>query len=345
MAHMNVLVTGGCGFIGSHVVKLLLSKGIRVVNLDKLTYAGNPANLRGVARHPRYRFIRGDIADPAAVSKAAKGVDGIVHLAAETHVDRSILNPGAFIRTDMVGTYVLLEEMRKQRFDFFVYVSTDEVYGSIARGKFREDDPVRPTNPYSASKLGADRLAFSYFATYGLRVMITRGSNTYGPNQFPEKLIPLTIIRALTAQPIPVYGDGRNVRDWLHAEDHARAIWRAAEKGAAGEIYNISGRGERENIWVVRQILSELGAPRSLIQYVKDREGHDRRYALNDDKIRKTLGWKQTRPDVARELRKTVRWYADNRDWWEPTVKKNAAFKKYFERQYGNRWSQKTRKH
>lgn len=341
---MKVLVTGGCGFIGSHVVKLLLARGAQVVNLDKLTYAGNPANVREVARHARYKFIKGDICDPKAVSKAAKGVNGIINLAAETHVDRSILNPGAFVRTDMIGAYVLLEEMRKQNLEFFVQVSTDEVYGSISSGAFRESDPVRPTNPYSASKLGADRLAYSYFATYGLRVMITRGSNTYGPHQFPEKLIPLTIIRAMMNQPIPVYGDGRNVRDWLHAEDHARAIWEVAKKGGAGETYNISGRGERENIWIVNRILSALGAPRSLVHFVQDREGHDRRYALNDDKIRNTLSWAQSRPDVEQGLVETVRWYRSNQKWWEPVFRKDAAFKKYFDLQYKNRWEGAKRK-
>ncbi|OGH55906.1 MAG: dTDP-glucose 4,6-dehydratase [Candidatus Lindowbacteria bacterium RIFCSPLOWO2_12_FULL_62_27] len=334
---MKVLVTGGCGFIGSYVVKLLLAEGVRVVNLDKLTYAGNLANLREVERHPKYRFIRGDVCDPGAVAKAARGVDGIVHLAAETHVDRSILSPGAFVRTDMLGTYVLLEEARKQRLKFFAYVSTDEVYGSIARGKFRETDPTRPTNPYAASKLGADRLAHSYFATYGLKVVITRGSNTYGPRQFPEKLIPLTIIRALQRQPIPVYGDGRQRRDWLHAEDHARAIWRAATRGRAGETYNVSGHGERENIWMVRKILAELHAPDSLIRFVRDREGHDRRYALEDGKLRRDLGFRLSRPDIGRELRRTVRWYVDNRRWWEPVIRRNAAFKEYFKKQYGDR--------
>lgn len=340
---MKVLVTGGCGFIGSHLVRLLLGRGVRVVNLDKLTYSGNPANLGEWGRHPKYKFIRGDICDPSAVAKAAEGVDGVINLAAETHVDRAILNPGAFIRTDMVGTYVLLEEMRRRRLSFFVQVSTDEVYGSVSKGACRETDPVRPTNPYSASKLGGDRLAYSYFATYGLRVVITRGSNTYGPCQFPEKLIPLTAIRAILGRPIPVYGDGRNVRDWLHAEDHARAIWLAARRGRAGETYNISGRAGRENIWMVKRILAELSAPETLIQYVRDREGHDRRYALNDGKIRKELGWKQARPNTGKELAATVRWYASNRRWWEPTVKKNAAFKKYFELQYGGRWKGRSR--
>ncbi len=338
---MKVLVTGGCGFIGSHVVRLLISKGVAVVNLDKLTYAGNPENVCEAGQSRLYRFIQGDICDAKTVAGAADDVDGIINLAAETHVDRSILNPGEFVRTDMLGTYVLLEAARQAKVKFFVQVSTDEVYGSILKGKFRETDPVRPTNPYSASKLGADRLAYSYCSTYGLRVSITRGSNTYGPRQFPEKLIPLTIIRALAGEPIPVYGDGRNVRDWLHVEDHARAIWTVARRGKAGEVYNISGRCERENIWTVRKIIRALDRPLSLIQYVKDREGHDRRYALDDRKIRSELGWTRSHPDFARELVHTARWYRDNRRWWEPTVKRNAAFKAYFQRQYGGRWKKK----
>ncbi len=335
---MNILVTGGCGFIGSHVVRLLISKGIGVVNLDKLTYAGNPENVRDVGRHPKYRFIKGDICDAGVVRRAARGVDGILNLAAETHVDRSILDPGAFIRTDMIGTYVLLEEARLRRLKFFVQVSTDEVYGSVSSGKATEGSPLRPTNPYAASKLGADRLAHSYYATYGMRIIITRGSNTYGPFQFPEKLIPLTIIRALLGEPIPVYGDGRNVRDWLRAEDHAEAIWLAARRGRTGEAYNISGGSERENIWIVRKILSAAGAPEKLISYVKDREGHDRRYAMSGAKIRRELGWQPRRPDIADGIRQTVDWYRENRRWWEPVVRRNAAFRNYFDRQYGHRW-------
>ncbi|MBI4178044.1 dTDP-glucose 4,6-dehydratase [bacterium] len=339
---MKVLVTGGCGFIGSHLVRRLISQRVNVVNLDKLTYAGNPANVADVARSPRYRFVKGDICDERAVSRAAKNVDGIINLAAETHVDRSILSPGAFVRTDMLGTYVLLEEARRRKVKFFLQVSTDEVYGSVDRGAAREDSPVRPTNPYSASKLGADRLAYSYFATYGLPVVVTRGSNTYGPNQYPEKLIPLTIIRAMLGQPIPVYGDGKNVRDWLHAEDHARAIWTAARKGRPGETYNISGRCPMENIRLVRTILEELDAPASLIQFVRDREGHDRRYAIDDEKIRDELGWRQTEPHAANGVTKTVQWYVARRDWWEPLVRKNEAFNKYFEAQYGSRWKRGT---
>lgn len=335
---MRVLVTGGCGFIGSHVVRLLLSEGASVVNLDKLTYAGNLKNLIDVAQDRRYRFVKGDICDPSVVVRAARGADGIVNLAAETHVDRSILNPGAFVRTDMLGTHVLLEEMRKQRMKFFVQVSTDEVYGSVRRGKSRETDPLHPTNPYSASKLGADRLAFSYFSTYGLRVMVTRGSNTYGPNQFPEKLIPLTILRALANQPVPIYGDGRNVRDWLHVEDHAQAICRVALKGKAGETYNVAGRNERENLWMARRILNLAPAPSSLIRFVKDRPGHDRRYALDDSKIRRELKWRPRKPDLSAGLAETVQWYRDNKPWWEPIMKKNAEFKKYLRTQYGKRW-------
>lgn len=334
---MKILVTGGCGFIGSHVVRQLAREGHHIVNFDKLTYAGNPANVADLAGLPNYTFNKGDICDAAAVHAACEGVDGIINLAAETHVDRSILEPGAFIRTDMMGAYVLLEEARARKMKFFTQVSTDEVYGSIESGFFTEESPTRPRNPYSASKLGGERLVYSYFTTYGLPVTITRGSNTYGPNQYPEKLIPLTILRALAGEPIPVYGDGKNVRDWIHAVDHASAICAAALKGKSGEVYNIAGENEEQNIHVVREILKALGRPETLIRFVKDREGHDRRYAMKADKIKRELGWTQTRGDFDAGLTETVRWYVEHESWWKPLIEKNKDFQEYFQKQYGNR--------
>jgi len=334
------LVTGGAGFIGSNYIRRLLrpSDGrvadLRVVNLDKLTYAGRLENLAPVAGDPRYRFVKGDIADPKLVGELFKdGVDVAVNFAAESHVDRAITDPGHFITTDVYGVYVLLEAAREHGVGRFIQISTDEVYGSVETGSSSETDPLMPRNPYAASKAGGDRLAYSYFATYGLDVIVTRASNNYGPYQYPEKFVSLFATNAIEDKELPLYGDGRNVRDWLHVDDHCDAINFLIEHGRAGEIYNIGGGNERENIEVARLICDELGKPRSLIRLVKDRLGHDRRYSLNTAKLA-ALGW---RPAVPFEegLRATVRWYADNRAWWEPI--KSGEFRDYYLKHYGNR--------
>lgn len=330
----RVLVTGGAGFIGSHFVRYLLqTTDYAVVNLDALKYAGNLANLRDVAEHPRYRFVQGDVTDPEAVAAAMAGVDAVVNFAAETHVDRSLLEAGSFITTDVYGTYVLLEAARRAEVQRFVQVSTDEVYGSIASGSSRESDPLDPRSPYAASKAGGDLLARAYFSTYGLPVCITRGSNTFGPNQYPEKVIPLFVTNAIDDQPLPLYGDGQNVRDWLYVRDHCAAIALVLERGAPGEIYNVGGGNERRNIEVTERILAVLGKPRSLIRFVPDRPGHDRRYSLDCAKIR-ALGWT---PQHAFEeaLAATVRWYVENEAWWRPL--KSGAWLAYYRQQYGER--------
>lgn len=317
---MKVLVTGGAGFIGSNFIRFMLKthKDIQVINFDALTYAGNLENLAGVSADSRYTFIQGDIVDAEAVRTAlAAGLDAIVHFAAESHVDRSISGPEKFVQTNVMGTQVLLEEARKRGISKFVHVSTDEVYGSLGEtGLFTEQTPIAPNSPYSASKAGSDLLARAYFETYGLPVVITRCSNNYGPYQFPEKLIPLMITRALADKELPVYGDGLNIRDWLHVEDHCRAIDSVLRHGQPGEVYNIGGNNERTNVDIVRKILGELGKPESLITYVEDRLGHDRRYGIDGSKIMIELGW---RPVYTFEtgIRETIRWYVENREWWE----------------------------
>jgi dTDP-glucose 4,6-dehydratase len=333
----RVLVTGGCGFIGSCFVKLLLAErpGWEVVNLDKLTYAGREENLREVAADPRYGFVRGDICDPAAVREAMSGCRFAVNFAAETHVDRSLLGAAHFIDTDMKGVLVLLEEARRIGLARFVQISTDEVYGSIAEGSFDESCVLNPRNPYAASKAGGDRLAFAYWATYGVPVVITRASNNYGPFQYPEKLIPLFVTNALRDESLPLYGDGRNVRDWLHVSDHCRAVLFALEHGADGEVYNIAGGNERENIAITREVLRLLGKPESLIRPVADRVGHDRRYSLAAAKLR-GLGWSPLVP-FERGLTETVRWYAENEAWWRPIKDHDGEFRRYYEEQYGGR--------
>lgn len=333
----RVLVTGGCGFIGSNFVRLVLAErpDWEVVNLDVLTYAGRLENLQDVADHPRYRFIRGDICDADVVARAMAGCTLAVNFAAETHVDRSLLGAAHFIDTDIKGVMVLLEEARRVGLERFVQISTDEVYGSIEQGSFTEVDLLNPRNPYAASKAGGDRLAYAYWATYGVPVAISRASNTYGPYQYPEKLIPLFVTNALRDQPLPLYGDGRNVRDWLHVEDHCRAVLFVLERGQAGEVYNVAGGNERENIDITRRVLALLGKPESLIRPVADRVGHDRRYSLSADKLR-AAGWQ---PRVAFEagLERAVRWYAENEWWWQPIKDHDGDYRRYYEKQYGER--------
>ncbi len=317
---MKLLVTGGAGFIGSNYVHYLLKEhsDYEVTVLDKLTYAGRKENLQDV--WDKIVFIHGDITKREDVEEPAKGCDCIVNFAAETHVDRSILDAGTFVLTDVLGVYNLLETTRKHNVSKFVQISTDEVYGDIASGSFKETERLNPRNPYSASKAGAELLCRSYFETYGLPVVVTRSSNNYGPNQHPEKLIPKTIINALMDKPVPVYGRGRNVRDWLYVEDNCEAIDRVMHKGKLGEIYNVAGNQELENLQVVKAILKLTGKPESLIEFVKDRLGHDLRYSINAEKIA-ALGWK---PHVkfAEGIEKTVRWYRRNVEWWKPIIEK-----------------------
>ena len=335
---MKVLVTGGCGFIGSNFVRHLFeTRGDRVsvINLDKLTYAANPANLADVAGRSNYRFLQGDIVDPDVVRVAMDGCDAVVNFAAETHVDRSLLGDASFIETDVRGVFVLLEEARRQGIRRFIQISTDEVYGSIAEGSFHEDSPLNPRNPYAASKAGGDRLAYSYFASYRLPVIVTRASNNYGPYQYPEKLIPLFVTNAIDGQPLPLYGDGRNVRDWLYVKDHAAAIDFLLDAGEPGETYNIAGGNEAENIDITRRVLELLGRPESLIRFVDDRPGHDRRYSLDAGKLAR-LGFRSSTP-FEKGLEETVRWYREREDWWRPVKDRDAAYREFYRTQYGDR--------
>jgi dTDP-glucose 4,6-dehydratase len=334
---MNLLVTGGCGFIGSNLVRLLLAErpDWRVVNLDKLTYAGNPENLADLDGHPRYRFVRGDICNGELLAGLwrTERLDAVLHLAAESHVDRSILAPSVFIETNVCGTQVLLEAAREFGVKRFLHVSTDEVYGSLGpTGLFTEETPLAPTSPYSASKASSDLLALAYAHTFGVPVTVTRCSNNYGPYQFPEKLIPLMIANALRDMPLPVYGDGLNVRDWIHVEDHCRGLLAALERGEPGEVYNFGASSERPNLRIVEQVLDLLGKPRSLISFVKDRPGHDRRYAIDATKARGRLGW-APRHGFEASLSTTVAWYTSHRPWWERVI--SGEYLKYYERQYG----------
>jgi dTDP-glucose 4,6-dehydratase len=329
----RVLVTGGAGFIGSHYVRHALAShpDWQVTVLDKLTYAGNLANLEDLKDHPRYRFVRGDIASRRDVDGAIDGgVDLIFNFAAETHVDRSIGDPEGFIRTDIYGAYTLLEAARERKTRAFVQISTDEVYGSVAQGRSRETDALMPSNPYSASKAAADRLAYSYFATYRLPVFISRASNNYGPCQYPEKVIPLFITNALQDEPLPLYGDGQNVRDWLFVRDHCTALDVMVERGTPGEVYNIGGGNERRNIEITEMILERLGKPKSLVRHVTDRPGHDRRYALDCAKLT-ALGW-TPRTRFEEGLQQTIDWYAGNRGWWAPI--KTGEYLDYYRKQY-----------
>jgi len=333
---MRILVTGGAGFIGSNYVRYVLREHPEdaVVNLDKLTYAGNLENLREVEADPHYSFVRGDICDEGTVEKAMAEVDAVVNFAAESHVDRSILSAGSFIDTDIKGLYVLLEAGRKHGVERFVHVSTDEVYGSIEQGSFPEQAPFNPSSPYAASKAGAELLARAYAHTFNYPILITRGSNTYGPYQYPEKVIPLFITNAIDGQPLPLYGDGMNVRDWLYVEDHCRGIDLVLRHGIRGEAYNVGADQERTNLEITRQILALLGKGEDLIQFVRDRPGHDRRYSLNSAKAQTTLGW---RPQVQLEegLTRTVAWYRENEAWWRRL--KDQTYRDYYRRLYGNR--------
>ena len=335
---IEVLVTGGAGFIGSNFVHYALAAhpDWHVTTLDKLTYAGRLENLQDVLDDPRHSFVRGDIADAAVAGCLVERADIVVHFAAETHVDRSIQAAGDFIRTDVFGTYVLLDAARRAaRLQRFIQISTDEVYGSVAQGSSRETDELKPRNPYAASKAGADRLAYSFWATYGVPVCITRASNNYGPCQFPEKVIPLFITNAFDHQPMPLYGDGLNVRDWLHVLDHCRALDLIVEHGVNGEVYNIGGGNEVKNIDLTREILTLTERPASLIVPVPDRPGHDRRYSLDTTKLR-ALGW-QPQVAFADGLRDTVQWYRANEPWWRPIKHSNAEFQAYYAAQYGER--------
>jgi dTDP-glucose 4,6-dehydratase len=333
----RILVTGGCGFIGSNFVLHLLDRyqGCRVVNLDKLTYASNPANLRDVESDPRYRFVQGDICNAALVDQVMAEVDVVFNFAAETHVDRSLMEAGSFILTDVLGTHVLLEATRRHpNVRRYVQVSTDEVYGEMSPGVCaRESDVLHPRSPYAASKAGGDAQCIAFFETYGLPVMITRAANNIGPRQHVEKVVPLFVTSAMRDQPLPLYGDGRQVRDWLYVEDHCRALDLVAREGQPGEVYNIGADNHQENIRVAETLLQLLEKPLSLIRFVEDRKGHDRRYAVDSFKLR-ALGW-APQHDFLSALEKTVRWYQENRWWWEPIYA--GPFRDYYQRQYGER--------
>ncbi|TLM97623.1 dTDP-glucose 4,6-dehydratase, partial [bacterium] len=313
------LVTGGAGFIGANFIHYMFNKypEVKIINLDLLTYAGNPENLKDIADKPNYTFVKGDIADARLVNELVPKADYIVNFAAESHVDRSIEDPSVFIRTNVMGTQVLLDAAKKHGVERYLQISTDEVYGSLGpTGYFTEETPLAPNSPYSASKTGADLLVRAYHETYGLPALITRCSNNYGPYQFPEKLIPFFIKRLLNNQTVPVYGDGLNVRDWLHVEDHCSAIDLVLQKGRIGEVYNIGGNNEKTNIEITKLVLAGLDKPESMIEYVQDRLGHDRRYAIDSSKIQKELGWV---PKISFEegIKQTIAWYLENRAWWE----------------------------
>jgi len=334
---MRWLVTGGLGFIGSNFVRQSLRDrpDLEIVNLDAMTYAGNPANLRDVEANPRYRFVHGDICDPDAVRDAiGDGADAIVNFAAETHVDRSILAPEAFLKTDILGTHVLLEAVREHEIPRYLQVSTDEVYGDVSEGESSEGDPVKPRSPYSASKAGGDLQVLAYWTTFKTPVLITRGSNTYGPYQYPEKLIPLFVTNLIDDEAVPVYGDGMQIRDWLHVDDHARGIAHVLEHGAFGNVYNIGGGNPRTNLEITQRLLDGCGRSKEThVKHVTDRPGHDRRYAVDTAKAA-GIGW---RPEVEFEggLQSTIDWYRENESWWRPL--KSGEFRDYYTRQYAGR--------
>ncbi|MFN3561049.1 MAG: dTDP-glucose 4,6-dehydratase [Chloroherpetonaceae bacterium] len=334
----TILVTGGAGFIGSNFVRYMLhTHSYRIINLDKLTYAGNLENLADVESHPNYTFVKGDICDRLLIDKLFQDehIDSVVNFAAESHVDRSILGARVFVETNVLGTQTLLDAAKTHGVEKFLQVSTDEVYGTLGEtGYFTEETPLAPNSPYSASKAGADLLVRAYHETFKMPTLITRCSNNYGPYQFPEKLIPLMIANALNDKPLPVYGDGLNVRDWLYVEDHCRAIDTVLHKGKFGEVYNIGGHNEKRNIDIVKLILQKLGKPESLITFVKDRPGHDRRYAIDASKIERELGW---RPQETFEtgIEKTIQWYLEHRKWWERII--SGEYQKYYELQYEKR--------
>src|SRR5882672_7612939 len=336
---MKILVTGGAGFIGSSFVRYVLrtQPGVEIINYDLLTYAGNLRNLEEVASDTRYTFVRGDIADNNSVRSVFEGnrIDAVVNFAAETHVDRSIEDSTPFIRSNVVGTQCLLDQARRSRVSKFVQISTDEVYGSLGpEGAFREDTPIDPSSPYSASKAGADMLVLSYFRTHKFPVVITRCTNNYGPYQFPEKLIPVLISNAMNDRSLPIYGDGLNVREWIFADEHSRAVWLALSRGRDGEVYNIGSGQEKTNLEVVRAVLKLLGKPESLITYVKDRPGHDRRYAMDCSKIQREWGWK-SEVEFSAGLKQTIDWYKSHQDWMLEI--KDASYLSYYDRMYTHR--------
>jgi dTDP-glucose 4,6-dehydratase len=336
---VKILVTGGAGFIGSHFVRTMLTGGYPayvdadVVVLDKLTYAGNRANLADLESDRRYTFVHGDICDAKVVRDTLRGVDAVVNFAAESHVDRSLMEADAFLKTDVFGVFTLLEVVRELRIPRLLHVSTDEVYGSVPTGSSTERDPLRPSNPYSASKAGGDLLALAYWHTHRVPVVITRSSNNFGPYQYPEKVIPLFVTNALDDRPLPLYGDGRNVRDWLYVVDNCAALDLVLRKGGDGEVYNIGGGHEVENVVLTHEILRLTGKPETLIQRVADRAGHDRRYSVDCAKVRR-LGW-EPKHRFASALETTVRWYREHEAWWRPL--KSGEFRAFYERQYGNR--------
>lgn len=344
---MHILLTGGAGFIGSNFVHFVLRErpAYRVTTLDALTYSGNLENLAAVEKHPRHRFVKGDINDEKVVASLVEECDAVVHMAAESHVDRSILDSRPFVTTNVLGTQGLLDACRKARgggwkkSGRFVYVSTDEVYGSLPLDrpelKFREDTPLSANSPYSASKAGGDLLSRAYHHTFHLDVRTTRCSNNFGPYQFPEKVIPLFVTNLIEGKKVPLYGDGLNVRDWLHVEDHVEAILAVLEKGKAGEVYNIGGNNERSNKELTHAILKLMGKGEEMIEFVADRPGHDRRYAIDAEKIRRELGWVPTRSAWPHALERTVRWYVENPTWWRRV--KSGEYRAYYEKQYGRR--------
>ncbi|OPL19885.1 MAG: dTDP-glucose 4,6-dehydratase [Candidatus Aegiribacteria sp. MLS_C] len=333
---MRILVTGGAGFIGSNFTRMALAgrPSWRITVLDKLTYAGRRENLEEVENDPRFEFVHGDICDPNAVSSAMRDCDAVINFAAETHVDRSIDDAFSFVRTDVDGVRVLLEEFRKERRTLFLQISTDEVYGSVEKGWSSEEDRLSPRSPYAASKAGGELLAMSYWTTYGTPVVVTRASNNYGPFQYPEKLIPLFLTNAMDGQPLPLYGDGMNRRDWLFVDDHCRALMKVMENPRPGRVYNIGAGQEYTNREVTELILEAAGASRDLVRLVEDRPGHDRRYALDVGLIGRELGWRAGTP-FPEGLRITAQWYADNRPWWE-TIK-SGEFGEYYGKMYGRR--------
>ncbi|MGZ0043229.1 dTDP-glucose 4,6-dehydratase [Paenibacillus ottowii] len=335
---MKLLVTGGAGFIGSNFVLYMLKQhpDYEIVNIDALTYAGNLENLKSIEDHPKHTFVKADITNAQVMDQLMQqGIDVVVNFAAESHVDRSILEPEVFVKTNVLGTQVLLDAAKKYNVTKFVQVSTDEVYGSLGEtGLFTEETPLQPNSPYSASKAGGDLLVRAYHETFGLPVNITRCSNNYGPYQFPEKLIPLMISRALSDQQLPVYGDGLNIRDWLYVEDHCSAIDLVIHQGKLGEVYNIGGNNERTNVHIVKTILEELGKPESLISYVQDRPGHDRRYGIDPTKTMNELGWKP-KHSFETGIKETIRWYLDNEEWW--TRIQSGEYQQYYAKQYGSR--------
>ena len=335
---MKLLVTGGAGFIGSNFVMYMLQQhpDYQIINIDALTYAGNLENLKSIEQNPNHTFVKADITDAQAIDQLMQqGIDVVVNFAAESHVDRSILEPEVFVKTNVLGTQVLLDAAKKYGVTKFVQVSTDEVYGSLGEtGLFTEETPLQPNSPYSASKAGGDLLVRAYYETFGLPVNITRCSNNYGPYQFPEKLIPLMISRALNDQQLPVYGDGLNIRDWLYVEDHCSAIDLVIHNGKVGEVYNIGGNNERTNVHIVKTILAELGKPESLISYVEDRPGHDRRYGIDPTKTMNELGWKP-KHNFETGIKETIQWYLENKEWW--TRIQSGDYQAYYQQQYASR--------